>query len=39
MTQTETVNRQLVLAERPKGAPTKDTLRLVEGEVPSAGAD
>ncbi|WP_295510305.1 NADP-dependent oxidoreductase [uncultured Sulfitobacter sp.] len=38
MTQTETVNRQLVLAERPKGAPTKNTLRLVEREVPSAGA-
>ena len=38
MTQTETVNRQLVLAERPKGEPTKDTLRLVEGDVPSPGA-
>lgn len=38
MTQTETVNRQLVLAERPKGAPTNDTLRLVEGEIPSARA-
>lgn len=39
MTQSETVNRQLVLAERPKGEPTKDTLRLVEGEVPTAGID
>ena len=38
MAQTETVNRQLVLAERPKGEPTKDTLRLVEGDVPSPGA-
>ena len=37
MAQTETVNRQLVLAERPKGEPTKDTLRLVEGDVPSPG--
>jgi len=35
MTQTETTNRQIVLAERPKGAPTKDTLRLVEGKIPS----
>ncbi|MBN2740766.1 MAG: NADP-dependent oxidoreductase, partial [Rhodobacteraceae bacterium] len=39
MTQTETVNRQLVLAERPKGAPTKDTLRMVEGEIPSPGSN
>jgi len=37
MTQTETLNRQWVLAERPKGAPTKDTLRLVEGAIPTAG--
>jgi NADPH-dependent curcumin reductase CurA len=36
MTQTETLNRQLVLAEHPRGEPTKDTLRLVEGEVPAA---
>ena len=38
MAQTETVNRQLVLAERPKGEPTKDTLKLVEGAIPSMGA-
>lgn len=38
MTQTNTTNRQLVLASRPKGAPTKDTLRLVEAEIPTAGA-
>jgi NADPH-dependent curcumin reductase CurA len=39
MTQTETVNRQFVLAERPKGAPTKETLRLVETDVPESGPD
>ncbi|WP_417269214.1 NADP-dependent oxidoreductase [Celeribacter sp.] len=39
MTQTETVNRQFVLAERPKGAPTTETLRLVETDVPEAGPD
>ncbi len=37
MTQTSEINRQLVLAERPKGEPTKDTLNLVEGEIPVAG--
>lgn len=37
MTQTETTNRQLVLATRPNGAPTKDTLRLVEGKIPATG--
>ena len=37
MTQTSTTNRQLVLAKRPKGAPTKDTLKLVETSIPSAG--
>lgn len=37
MTQTETVNRKFVLTERPKGEPTKDTLRLVEAAIPSAG--
>lgn len=37
MTQTKTVNRQLVLAERPKGELTKDTLELVETAIPSAG--
>lgn len=39
MAQTETINRQFVLAERPKGAPTTDTLRLVEGAMPSAGSN
>ena len=38
MGQTETLNRQLVLAERPKGEPTRNTFRLVEAEIPSAGA-
>ncbi|WP_371156927.1 NADP-dependent oxidoreductase [Jannaschia sp. 2305UL9-9] len=37
MAQSETVNRQFVLAERPNGTPTKDTLRLEEGPVPTAG--
>tara|TARA_R110001592_G_scaffold357416_1_gene660476 strand:+ start:27852 stop:28901 length:1050 start_codon:yes stop_codon:yes gene_type:complete len=36
MTQTDTTNRQLVLAERPKGEPTKDTLTLIEGAIPVA---
>jgi NADPH-dependent curcumin reductase CurA len=39
MTQTTTTNRQLVLATRPKGEPTKDTLALTETAIPSAGAD
>ncbi len=38
MTQPSTTNRQLVLAVRPKGEPTKDTLKLVETSIPSAGA-
>ena len=38
MTQTSTTNRQLVLAMRPKGEPTKDTLKLVENAIPTAGA-
>ncbi|MGO1501851.1 MAG: NADP-dependent oxidoreductase [Marinobacter sp.] len=37
MTQTDTANRKLVLAERPKGAPTKDTLRLDEAAIPAVG--
>lgn len=37
MAQTDTINRQLVLAERPKGAPTPDTLRLEKTAVPVAG--
>lgn len=38
-TQTDKINRQHVLAERPKGEPTKDTLNLVESEIPVAGND
>ncbi len=38
MTQTNTTNRQQVLAERPKGEPTKATLKLVETAMPTAGA-
>ena len=38
MSQTETVNRQFVLAERPQGEPTKHTLRLREEDIPSAPA-
>ena len=37
MTQPDTTNRQWVLAERPKGEPTANTLRLVEGLVPEPG--
>lgn len=37
MSQSDSVNRQVVLAERPKGEPTKDTLKVVEGEVPTPG--
>lgn len=37
MTQTETVNRQVVLAERPKGEPSQNTLKLVEGRMPKPG--
>jgi NADPH-dependent curcumin reductase CurA len=34
MTQTDTTNRQLILAERPKGAPDANTLRLIESPLP-----
>jgi len=37
MTQTDTTNRQLVLALRPKGEPTKDTLKLTETAIPTPG--
>ncbi|MEP9374808.1 NADP-dependent oxidoreductase [Mesorhizobium sp. KR1-2] len=39
MPQTDRTNRQLILAERPKGEPDANTLRLVESHipVPSAG--
>lgn len=38
MTQTNNINRQIVLAARPKGAPTKDTLGLIEAAIPTAAA-
>lgn len=38
MTQSNTVNRQVVLSERPEGEPTQDTLKLVEVPVPTVGA-
>lgn len=34
MAQTDTTNRRLILAERPKGAPDANTLRLVESPLP-----
>ena len=37
MPQTSTTNRRLVLAERPRGEPTKDTLRLETAEIPTPG--
>lgn len=39
MSPTATLNRQILLAERPKGEPTEKTLRLTEVALPSAGAD
>ncbi|MGB3553027.1 MAG: NADP-dependent oxidoreductase [Jannaschia sp.] len=38
MTQSDTTNRQVVLAERPRGEPDENTLRLETGDVPEAGA-
>ncbi len=38
MSQTSNSNRRIVLAERPKGLPTADTLRMEEVEIPKAGA-
>ena len=38
MPQSDTVNRQFVLAERPVGEPDENTLRLETGDVPTAGA-
>lgn len=35
MSQTETTNRRLVLAERPKGEPNENTLRLESVDIPS----
>lgn len=37
MTQTDRTNRQWLLAERPKGEPNKDTLRLSEADIPEPG--
>ncbi len=37
MTQSNTVNRQVVLAERPKGEPDENTLKLVDGNIPKPG--
>lgn len=37
MPQTDTVNRQWILAERPVGEPTDQTLNLVESPLPVAG--
>lgn len=36
-TQTDSRNRRLILAERPKGEPTRDTLKMTEGAIPDAG--
>ncbi|SFB80707.1 NADP-dependent oxidoreductase [Tropicimonas isoalkanivorans] len=38
MPQSETRNRRFVLAERPKGEPDDNTLRLETGDVPTPGA-
>ena len=38
MAQTDRTNRQWVLAQRPKGEPTADTLRLVETAIPQPAA-
>jgi NADPH-dependent curcumin reductase CurA len=37
MAHNDTTNRQLVLAQRPKGEPTKATLDLVVSKIPVAG--
>lgn len=39
MPQTNETNRQLVLAARPVGEPTLDTMKLVESAIPKAGKD
>lgn len=38
MTQSETTNRRVVLAERPQGLPDDNTLRLEKTDIPTAGA-
>lgn len=37
MTQSDTINRRIVLAERPEGEPDDDTLRLETGDIPTPG--
>ena len=37
MTQSDHINRQWILAERPVGEPNDDTLRLVESPIPTPG--
>ena len=37
MAQSETINRRFILAERPKGEPNDDTLKLDEAAVPTPG--
>ncbi len=39
MSQTLNTNRRVILAERPKGIPDENTLRLEEASIPQAGAD
>ena len=38
MPQSDTANRKFVLAERPKGEPTENTLRLETDDLPKVGA-
>lgn len=38
MTQSDTTNRRIVLAQRPQGLPDDDTLRLEQTDIPIAGA-
>src|SRR5690625_2278790 len=38
MTQTDKINRQLILAERPRGMPEANTMKLIESEVPAPAA-
>ncbi|MDE0783837.1 MAG: NADP-dependent oxidoreductase, partial [Planktomarina sp.] len=39
MPQLLNMNRQIVLAERPKGQPDENTLRMETSEIPQPGAD
>ena len=38
MTQSNTTNRQIVLAERPHGEPTDSSFRMIETSIPDPGA-